>query len=66
MEALVLVFAEIILACMAPVIAILGAIVGAVIEGLFLLFGGVFAEWVQARRARRASARANPRRRASR
>ncbi|KRS13816.1 hypothetical protein XM53_04405 [Roseovarius atlanticus] len=57
MEALVLIFAEIILACMAPVIAILGAIVGAVIEGILLLFGGVFAEWVQARRARRASAK---------
>ena len=35
MEALVSVFAEIIIACLEPVLAIIGALVGAVIEGIF-------------------------------
>lgn len=56
MEALVLIFAEIIIACMAPVFAVVGALLGLLIEGILLLFGGVFAEFAKERRARRAAA----------
>lgn len=60
MEALVAVFAEIILACMMPVIALTGALIGAVFEGILLLFGGVFAEYVETRRKRKAEAADRP------
>ena len=53
MEALVAVFAEIIIACTIPVIGLVGAMVGAVFEGILLLFGGVFAGYVDARRKRK-------------
>lgn len=56
MEALVAIFAQIILACMMPVIALVGAVVAAVFEGFLLLFGGVFAGYVEARRKRKAEA----------
>lgn len=60
MEALVAIFAEIIIACMMPVFGILGAVVGAIFEGILLLFGGIFAEYVDARRKRRAEAANRP------
>ncbi len=60
MEALVLIFAEIIIACLAPVFAVIGALIGAIIEFILLLFGGVFAEYVEVRRKRRAEATGQP------
>ncbi|MEM6590140.1 MAG: hypothetical protein AAF641_16970 [Pseudomonadota bacterium] len=60
MEALVAIFAEIIIACMMPVFALMGAVVSAIFEGILLLFGGVFAEYVEARRRRRAEAKDQP------
>ncbi|MEO1138447.1 MAG: hypothetical protein AAFW87_03225 [Pseudomonadota bacterium] len=57
MEALVAIFAEIIIACMMPVLGLIGAAIGVIFEAFLLLFGGIFAEYVQARRERRASAK---------
>lgn len=56
MEALVAIFAEIVIACMMPVISLLGALIGAIFEGILLLFGGVFSEYVEKRRKRRTAA----------
>jgi hypothetical protein len=57
MEALVAIFAEIIIACMMPFMALIGAFVGAILEGILLLlagvFGGIFQVWAEARAARR-------------
>lgn len=60
MEALVAIFAEIIIACMMPVFALMGAVLSAVFEGLLLLFGGIFSEYVESRRKRRAEAVQQP------
>ncbi len=60
MEALVAVFAEIIFACLMPVLGLIGAAIGAVFEAVLLLFGGVFAEYVAARRKRKAKAANRP------
>lgn len=60
MEALVAIFAEIILACMMPVIGLMVAVIGALFEAILLLFGGVFAEYVDTRRKRRAKASNRP------
>ena len=60
MEALVAVFAEIIIACMMPVIGLMGAAIGAVFEAVLLLFGGVFAEYLEARRKRKVRAGNQP------
>ncbi len=53
MEALVLIFAEIIIACLAPLLGIVGAVIGAMLELLGLLLGGAFGAWSEGRRARR-------------
>lgn len=60
MEALVAVFAEIILACMMPAIGLMVAAIGVVFEGILLLFGGVFTEYVGTRRKRKAEATNRP------
>lgn len=57
MEALVLIFAEIIIACLAPVFAAIGAFIGLLFELLLLLFGGRFARFVEKRRKMRAQAK---------
>lgn len=60
MEALVVVFAEIILACMIPVFGLMGAAIGAVFEAVLLLFGGMFGESVETRRKRKAETANRP------
>jgi hypothetical protein len=45
---------------MVPVFGLIGAVVGAVFEGILLLFGGVFAEYVDVRRKRKAEATNRP------
>jgi hypothetical protein len=50
-EALLLIFAEIIVACLAPLFALIGAIFMAILELLALMLGGVFAAWAETRRA---------------
>ena len=69
MEALVLIFAEILLACLAPLLAAIGALLGAILELIFALLGLIFGEgferWRKQRRAQGAEApasRATPRR----
>lgn len=56
MEALVAIFAEIIIACMMPFLGLIGALMGAILEGVLLLlagiFGGVFQVWSDARKAK--------------
>ncbi len=58
MEALVAIFAEIIIACMMPFVSLIGALFGAFLEGLLLLlagiFGGVFEVWADRRKAKSA------------
>ncbi|MFK7940236.1 MAG: hypothetical protein AB8B82_12715 [Roseovarius sp.] len=67
MEALVAIFAEIIIACMMPFLSLIGALLGALLEGLLLLlaglFGGVFQVWSDARKAKsdQPKAKAKPR-----
>ena len=56
MEALVVIFAEIILACLMPVLGLIGALLGAIFEGLLLLLGGTFAAFAEVRRKRRVEA----------
>ncbi|UYV37684.1 hypothetical protein N4R57_00750 [Rhodobacteraceae bacterium D3-12] len=53
MEALVIIFGEILIACLMPVFALAGALLGAVIELLGAAFGGVFALWAERRRNKR-------------
>lgn len=57
MEALVLIFAEILLACLAPLLALAGAMAALALEAvlglLALVFGGVFELWRDSRRAAR-------------
>lgn len=57
MEALVLIFAEILIACMVPVFAMAGALAATVLEAvlalLALIFGGVFEVWRDNRSAAR-------------
>lgn len=57
MEALVLIFAEILLACLAPLLALAGAMAALALEAvlglLALIFGGVFEVWRDSRRAAR-------------
>ncbi len=60
MEALVIIFAEIMLACLMPLLGLIGAIFGALFEGLLLLFGGVFSDYVAQRRKRKADAAGRP------
>ena len=68
MEALVILFGELLIAFLMPVIALVGAVLGAVVEAVALLLGGVFGAWAEARSARRkkrgvpeTQARATPR-----
>lgn len=56
MEALLFIFAEIIVACLAPVFAILGAAFAGLIELLAALLGGSFALWSERRKAKRRAA----------
>lgn len=56
MEALVIIFGEILLACLMPVLALAGALLGAIVEALAAVFGGVFALWAERRRAKRQAA----------
>ena len=52
MEALVLIFAEILLACMAPLLGLVGVMFGALLELLAAIFGGIFAAWADTRSTR--------------
>lgn len=60
MEALVLIFAEILLACLAPLLALAGAALAVALEAvlgfLALVFGGVFEVWRESRRMKREAA----------
>lgn len=50
MEALLLIFAEIVFACLAPLLGLIGALVGALLEFLALLLGGGFAALAEHRK----------------
>lgn len=53
MEALLFIFAEILAVCMAPFLALAGAALGALLELLAAIFGGVFALLLEGRRAKK-------------
>ena len=44
MEALLFIFAEILIACLAPLFALIGAILGLILEALAMLLGGAFGQ----------------------
>lgn len=61
MEALVLIFAEILIACLAPLFGLIGMAFGVLLELMAALFGGIFSSWLERRKKSEADTKKSPR-----